>query len=311
MLPDTETLAGAAPAPTLRVAVPLWTKLGALFGGVYGVVVATYGYLDWEATLSLGDAPARGRARDDGPARGRRHRPRRPRLLPRRVRPPAPGVRGHHARAASPSSAPTSSPGAPPARDESSHWQYVVDSTDSPYPVGFPIFDGTTERDLAFEGRVRYIDALADDAGTWHTVLAPIRTTDGGVVGLVEARERRRPRRPGARRSPPTHPWPSSPRPCPGGLPPVVLFGRILSRHLAKLAHAAQRVARGKLDTRVNVRSRDEIGVLATTFNQMVDGLKEREFIRDTFGRCVNPAVVSQILEDRSRLRAWAARPGS
>jgi adenylate cyclase len=81
------------------------------------------------------------------------------------------------------------------------------------------------------------------------------------------------------------------------------VFGRLLSSDLGVLVRAAERVSAGKLDTRVVLRSRDEIGLLADRFNRMVEGLREREFIRETFGRFVNKDVVSQILEDRSRLR--------
>ncbi|MBA3488193.1 MAG: diguanylate cyclase [Longispora sp.] len=46
-------------------------------------------------------------------------------------------------------------------------------------------------------------------------------------------------------------------------------LARSTTRPLAELAHAADRVADGDLDTRVPVRGRDEIGRLATTFNRM------------------------------------------
>jgi class 3 adenylate cyclase len=308
--PDTQAPApprAAARRPSraeVRVAVPLWTKLGALFGGVYGVVVASYGYLDWQASVVEeahrreselttvaqlvaaaidADAHATFRAESD------------------RTRPEFAAAAAALKVAIEHSD--RVSWGGTCVRDDNGHWQYVVDGADNaPYPVGFPIFDGTSARTKALEGRVVYVDSLADEAGTWHTVFAPIRGPDGGIVGLVElvsdadrddlvlaGRFRRTLAQFATAVS--------------GGLLLSFLFGRILSRHLAKLAHAAQRIARGKLNTRVEVRSRDEIGLLASTFNQMVDGLKEREFIRDTFGRFVNPDVVAQILEDRTRLR--------
>jgi two-component system sensor histidine kinase BaeS len=48
-----------------------------------------------------------------------------------------------------------------------------------------------------------------------------------------------------------------------------VLLARTLSRPVRELTAATQAMARGKLDQRVTVRSRDEIGELARSFNQM------------------------------------------
>jgi two-component system sensor histidine kinase BaeS len=48
-----------------------------------------------------------------------------------------------------------------------------------------------------------------------------------------------------------------------------MLLARTLTRPLRELTRATQAMARGALDQRVAVRSRDEIGELATSFNQM------------------------------------------
>ncbi len=48
-----------------------------------------------------------------------------------------------------------------------------------------------------------------------------------------------------------------------------VLLARTLTRPIRELTAATQAMARGKLGQRVTVRSRDEIGELATSFNQM------------------------------------------
>ncbi len=49
-----------------------------------------------------------------------------------------------------------------------------------------------------------------------------------------------------------------------------------VTRHLARLAHASQRVAQGDFDVQVPVHTRDEIGRLAASFNAMAAALKER-----------------------------------
>lgn len=56
----------------------------------------------------------------------------------------------------------------------------------------------------------------------------------------------------------------------------VPLAGR-MTRHLGTLAEGAGRLARGDLDARVPVESRDEIGRLAETFNRMARDLKENQ----------------------------------
>ena len=55
----------------------------------------------------------------------------------------------------------------------------------------------------------------------------------------------------------------------------AVLMGQILTRPIIRLARAASELAGGKLDTAVEVRSRDEMGILAESFNQMALRLRE------------------------------------
>ena len=45
--------------------------------------------------------------------------------------------------------------------------------------------------------------------------------------------------------------------------------------------------------------STDEIGAVAEGFNRMVQGLRERERVRETFGRYVSPEVRDEILAGR------------
>ncbi len=52
------------------------------------------------------------------------------------------------------------------------------------------------------------------------------------------------------------------------------LMARVTTRPLAELSEAALAVAGGKLDTHIDVRSRDEVGKLALAFNTMTDELR-------------------------------------
>jgi class 3 adenylate cyclase len=81
----------------------------------------------------------------------------------------------------------------------------------------------------------------------------------------------------------------------------IVISGGI-SGPLIELSRMAQRVQGGDLDARVEVRSSDEVGVLAGTFNTMTAGLRERERERDIFGRVVSPEVREKLLEGNLEL---------
>lgn len=72
---------------------------------------------------------------------------------------------------------------------------------------------------------------------------------------------------------------------------------RSLLRPLNVLSTAMGEVAAGKLDIRVPVTSNDEVGEVTGRFNTMVEGLRERERIRETFGRYVDESVAATILQ--------------
>lgn len=65
---------------------------------------------------------------------------------------------------------------------------------------------------------------------------------------------------------------------------------------------AMAEVGRGALGTQCAVVSNDEIGEVAEGFNRMVSGLREREQIRETFGKYVSPEVRDEILAGRASL---------
>ena len=79
----------------------------------------------------------------------------------------------------------------------------------------------------------------------------------------------------------------------------IVLIGLLLSNSITKrlgaLVKASANIASGDLETYVNVRGTDEIGVLSVTFNQMVEGLREGSIYRDLLGRTVTPEVRDQL----------------
>src|SRR5207244_8669643 len=68
---------------------------------------------------------------------------------------------------------------------------------------------------------------------------------------------------------------------------------------LLGLTFAMARVERGDLDAHCPVVSNDEIGAATEGFNRMLDGLRERETIKDAFGRYVTREVRDEILAGR------------
>ncbi len=74
-------------------------------------------------------------------------------------------------------------------------------------------------------------------------------------------------------------------------------IARSFLRPLNTLSAAMRGVSEGRLDIRAPVTSNDEIGAVTGQFNTMVEGLRERERIRETFGRYVDESVASTILE--------------
>ena len=82
-----------------------------------------------------------------------------------------------------------------------------------------------------------------------------------------------------------------------------LLFARRLTRPIRALTAGVTRVAGGDLSEALPVRSADELGRLTRAFNQMLDGLRQRDFIRSAFGRYVSPEVARELLESPDGLR--------
>jgi class 3 adenylate cyclase len=74
---------------------------------------------------------------------------------------------------------------------------------------------------------------------------------------------------------------------------------RATARPLVEMAGVARAIGDGNLDQKVTVTSQDEVGQLGTAINGMIEGLKERDFIKGTFKRYVAAAVVDRLLVDR------------
>ncbi len=87
-------------------------------------------------------------------------------------------------------------------------------------------------------------------------------------------------------------------------------IGRSLLKPISILSEAMAKVAAGDLDQRVPVTSNDEVGELTGRFNDMVEGLRERDKIRDTFGRYVDESVAAAILRRQGEEATGAGELG-
>jgi adenylate cyclase len=70
---------------------------------------------------------------------------------------------------------------------------------------------------------------------------------------------------------------------------------------LKHLETAMADVGRGDLGRHAPVVAKDEIGAVTEGFNRMVQGLREREMVKETFGKYVTPEIRDEILAGRIR----------
>jgi class 3 adenylate cyclase len=81
------------------------------------------------------------------------------------------------------------------------------------------------------------------------------------------------------------------------GLLAMKLVARSFAHALRGMREAIGDVERGNLDTEVRIHDGSELGVVQAGFNSMVAGLREREKLRDLFGRHVGHSVANSALE--------------
>ena len=81
------------------------------------------------------------------------------------------------------------------------------------------------------------------------------------------------------------------------GLSLFVLLANRLHRSLMVLLAGTKQVEIGRLDVKLVVNSGDEIGQLTHSFNNMVGQLNEKERVKDTFGKYMDPRIVAKLIE--------------
>jgi adenylate cyclase len=86
------------------------------------------------------------------------------------------------------------------------------------------------------------------------------------------------------------------------GLVTAWLLGRLVAEPVDELRQAAHAVARGDLETRIDMLRADDFGPLIDEFNRMIVGLREKNRMEETFGRHVGQQVARQILQSHPGL---------
>jgi adenylate cyclase len=81
------------------------------------------------------------------------------------------------------------------------------------------------------------------------------------------------------------------------GLRAIILVSSSISDPVHEVVDAMAEVERGYLGKVIDVYERSELGHLQTGFNRMVAGLRERDRLRDLFGRHVGEEVVRRAVE--------------
>lgn len=78
----------------------------------------------------------------------------------------------------------------------------------------------------------------------------------------------------------------------------TVMLSKSILRPLRDLELAVDRLRQGDYDVAIPVTTGDELGELAASFNQMVEGLAERERLREAFGTYLDREVAEYILSE-------------
>nr|MBA3532009.1 FtsX-like permease family protein [Ardenticatenales bacterium] len=79
-------------------------------------------------------------------------------------------------------------------------------------------------------------------------------------------------------------------------------IGGAVTAPLREMAEGTRRIRQGDLDVKFWVDSNDELAQLAAAYNEMVAGLREREWLRDMFGRFVSQEVAEALRTGQVRL---------
>lgn len=82
----------------------------------------------------------------------------------------------------------------------------------------------------------------------------------------------------------------------------VFVLSLTLTAPIEKLVHMTQAVAAGKFDVRSNIKSLDEVGQLASSFDEMVSGLQERDKVKNLLNKFHGSSVADDLMQGELHL---------
>ncbi|MGO9314878.1 MAG: adenylate/guanylate cyclase domain-containing protein [Syntrophobacteraceae bacterium] len=85
-------------------------------------------------------------------------------------------------------------------------------------------------------------------------------------------------------------------------------LSRYIKRPFEDLLHMVEQVQAGDLSVRAHTHGRDEIGQLGAALNGMVEGLRERDVVKEIFGRYVTTQVSDEVLKGNVNLGGESRR---
>ncbi len=77
----------------------------------------------------------------------------------------------------------------------------------------------------------------------------------------------------------------------------TIMFQSLFTKPIRRLTNVAKEITNGNYNQKVGVISNDEFGILADAFTDMEKSLLEKEFMRDTFGKVVDPYVRDYLMK--------------
>ncbi len=80
------------------------------------------------------------------------------------------------------------------------------------------------------------------------------------------------------------------------------MISRTVTRPVHVLVNGVREINRGNYDCRVSIPQRDEIGELASAYNNMVIGLEEKERVKSLLGKVVSTEIAHELLNKKVEL---------
>jgi len=182
-------------------------------------------------------------------------------------------------------------------------WQFVLDAEEDPEFKSLPgdvmEYEGGGDAVLSIESAAVENEFSTDEFGTWLSAYAPIRDDAGNPVALLGAdlKAERVSARLGYLLS---IGWLALGVAVVAALLLAFLVSRWATGPLSRIERAVHAIGEGRLETRLEVKGRDEFAALGEAVNQMAAALRDRENLKQALTRYVSQDVADRIITENS-----------